>query len=328
MNILYVTDENYAPICGVSIYSLLNNNKNMEICIYIISHLTKKTKEKFIQMIYSFGVKCIFIEMDEIEKECISKGVPKYRNSYGAYARLFLEYYLPMERVLYIDCDTLIVGKLKELSTINMNNCPVGAVVDIVNSYSNVLIGHDRCHYYYNTGVMLIDLKVWRDNKCTEKIMKMMSELDISKTATGSDQDVINKAIGDKIYKLPLKYNEMSLTRYFSIKKTYFLTDKNTEDYYSSEEIKYAKNNPVIFHFAGGGGKRPWYIGSSCLKTETSLWKYNQEMTPWKDWEQPECKDNMVKRAMRTLYLRYNPWIICYVNRFLNKRKLKRLHLK
>ena len=46
INVVYSTDENYARHCGVSIYSLFDNNKNVdEIDVYIISNaLSKETK--------------------------------------------------------------------------------------------------------------------------------------------------------------------------------------------------------------------------------------------------------------------------------------------
>lgn len=325
MNILYATDENYAPICGVSIYSLLDNNRNIDLNIYIIVDVTEETKKKFRDMVQKFEKKCFFIEMEEINKECISRGVPKFKGSYSTYARLFLERYLPVERVLYIDCDTLIVNDLKKLGGIDMHRYPAGAVIDITSCYSNILIDRDIQKNYYNAGVMLIDLARWTENKCSERIMKVLKELDITKTATQSDQDVINKAMGDEIFKIPLQYNEMSLTRYFTPSKTYLITGKNRQNYYSIEEIIYAKYNPVILHFAGGPGKRPWYKDSSCTSKEINLWKDYQEKTPWRLWEHPQCQDKGIKRFFRNIFLRYSPWSICYLISIKNKYKLRKM---
>lgn len=48
MNIVYSSSDSYAPIAGVSLYSLLKNNKQCkELSVFIIdNNISEKNKEK------------------------------------------------------------------------------------------------------------------------------------------------------------------------------------------------------------------------------------------------------------------------------------------
>ena len=55
INILCATDNNFAPFCGIMLTSLFRNNRNNQICVYIIVDETFSQKEK--QRFLSLGTK-------------------------------------------------------------------------------------------------------------------------------------------------------------------------------------------------------------------------------------------------------------------------------
>ena len=70
MNIVYSSSDSYAPIAGVSLFSLLESNKESEeINIFIVdNHISDKNKDKFKKTCADFGRKLTFIPIADIEK--------------------------------------------------------------------------------------------------------------------------------------------------------------------------------------------------------------------------------------------------------------------
>ena len=108
------------------------------------------------------------------------------------YYRLFLVSILPetIERILYLDCDMLVLNSLTSLWEIQLNpNEIIGAVEDTptktVNSkvYHNVSVisnwqqlGFDMNDPYFNSGLLLIDLYKWRENNITQKVIDITAQ--------------------------------------------------------------------------------------------------------------------------------------------------------
>jgi lipopolysaccharide biosynthesis glycosyltransferase len=101
------------------------------------------------------------------------EGLPSWgRMSATTYNRLLLGKLLPaaVERVLWLDCDLLILGNLAELWSMPLNGATTGAVRDpfipCLGSRFGLrgvdTRGRARRCPYFNAGVMLIDLVRWR----------------------------------------------------------------------------------------------------------------------------------------------------------------------
>ena len=87
--------------------------------------------------------------------------------------RLFLCDYLPKElnKILYLDCDIIARNSLKELYEIEFDKeeyC--AAVPDCVSDICRNNIGIDNRSNYYNSGVVLINLELWRKENVAEKL--------------------------------------------------------------------------------------------------------------------------------------------------------------
>ena len=68
INILYQFNEKYVPYAGVSITSLLENNKDADdITIYLLGEdISDESKEKLINQIEIYGCKGVFIDATEV----------------------------------------------------------------------------------------------------------------------------------------------------------------------------------------------------------------------------------------------------------------------
>ena len=127
LTILYQSDDNYAAFMGVSICSLLENNKSAEeISIYIIDDsISKNNKELLLEMVQAYSRELFFISGEVVLNDKEITDIFAYtgmRKNTHSYLKLFLDKIMPdcSGRVIYIDCDTAVTGNIQELITLDM----------------------------------------------------------------------------------------------------------------------------------------------------------------------------------------------------------------
>ena len=82
-----------------------------------------------------------------------------------------------INRVIYLDSDIIIKGSLDELWAVDLEKCIIAAVTDpIVNNDRSVrekirLAPESK---YFNTGVLVIDLRHWRDARLGERALDFL----------------------------------------------------------------------------------------------------------------------------------------------------------
>ena len=184
------------------------------------------------------------------------------------------------ERVLYLDTDTLITNSILPLFSLDKKGKAVGAVKQ---NYSSAKENIKRLNYdvnkgYFNAGVLLIDLKQWRENN----VMKQSIDYCVKNIEHLSlfDQDALNVIFQDNKCELPLCYNIIP-------------ANLNSDYYYTAEhldEIKEAVYRPVIIHYAASA---PWYM-DEYQHPMCYLWDETNALLP-----QPAKKDYRAKGLLR-----------------------------
>lgn len=300
-NILYQFNEAYAAFAGVSIFSLLENNKSAEaICFYILGEdLTDKSRNKIRMMIEKYGRHVIYLETAQMIEKLEYLEVPKYRGSHATNLKLFAAEQISgdLDKILYIDSDTIITGDLGSLFSMDMQNVPVMMALDSLGCEHKGDIGHSLEEYYFNAGVMLINLPEWKNQKCTEQIVNHIKKERSHYIAP--DQDILNCALKGNIGLLGAEYNLQPL----HYKYNYLLYKKywKQKKYYGEEELKNAVQSPVIIHSFRFLGEFPWDKGSRhpCL----DLFDAYLKSSPWQGYEKTAAKQNGVPfRIERWLY--------------------------
>ncbi|WP_026503650.1 glycosyltransferase family 8 protein [Butyrivibrio sp. NC3005] len=270
MNIIYATDDNYSFLAGVSIESLFENNKDAgEINVYILDDgISDNNKEQLKLVSNKYGRNLFYVNVKDFIEQISSITTVSYnlenKISFTAYARFFIDKLLPnLEKAIYIDCDTLVVGNLNNLYEYEIPiEYTLGMAVDCTQREYVKSLEIPENSLYYNSGVMLINIDRWKKGNYTDKILKHMKEVRGNYPLV--DQDIINVVLNKYIFKIPLCYNVQSpnfmYKTYKSICRAYGLEEKN---YYSKEEHKMALSKPVVVHFSGSSFIRPWYCNSN-----------------------------------------------------------------
>jgi lipopolysaccharide biosynthesis glycosyltransferase len=168
------------------------------------------------------------------------------------YARLLIPHVLPttVSRLLYLDADLLVLDDIDALWTIDLEGCPVAAVLDVLDPLMKRsdprLRTAPRVRNYFNSGVLLIDLARWREEQLSERAIDY---LDRCPQSPFKDQDALNVACDDLWKKLDPRWNFQD----------HFHT--NIADIDDGER-------PAIVHFVTSN--KPWNPGS--LSMNASLY--------------------------------------------------------
>jgi len=276
MNIVYSTDNNYAPYCGISIISLLENNKEENINIYIIAYnisLESKISFQKIAEKYNVNIKTIDIG-DEIIRQCPVPNSDGYFTQ-ANFIRLFLTTILPeLDKVIYLDCDIIVKQDLSKLWNTDITNYSLGAVIDIAAE-------HKRFEGYINSGVLLINLDYWRKNNIQQKFIEYIENGGVCDFV---DQDVINYELKGTILYLSMKYN---------VQTPFYFRKSRYPDY--QKEINKAIIDTAIIHYTYA--VKPWNKESLHPKTNTFL--HYMRMSEWKsmklDWNHASNRKRKIR---------------------------------
>ena len=90
--------------------------------------------------------------IDKLKSIMDKYSIPKWRETDIANARLFSSKIIDVDKILYIDSDTIVTSSLKDVFNTNISS-PISAVREM--NVPSHLVG--RLESYYNSGVLLID---------------------------------------------------------------------------------------------------------------------------------------------------------------------------
>lgn len=297
---LYQFDEKYVPYTAVSITSLLENNKDIQIFIYALAeNVTEESMNRLRRIVKKYGAAILFIDTESLIKRMEKIGIPKYRGAYATNFKLFITQIIPenVERLLYIDSDTLVVGNLKNLLEIDMNNCPIGMVLDSLGDQHARLIGLSGDNYYVNGGVILYDLCKWKECKCTERIVEYAET--VRAQFMSPDQDLINLVLQGEIFILDPKYNLQPIHKVYA--PELYRRFWKWKVYYEGYLIEQAVQEPVIHHCFRYLGQFPWHKDS--LHPDVKEFDFYLERTDWPEFkkEVSDCS-SIIFKLERLLY--------------------------
>jgi lipopolysaccharide biosynthesis glycosyltransferase len=277
MNVVYASNDGYARHLGVSLYSLLEHNKEADkIHVYILSMgLSEENKNRLIGIGAQLEREVIVIELGDL-KERFSYKVDTGGFDLSIMARLFVGEVLPEteERVLYLDCDTVVNASLKRLWEMDLESNMVGAVMEpTIYPAVKESIGLLPEEPYFNSGVLLIDLKRWRKEEAQKLLLDFYSSRG-GKLFAG-DQDTINGALKGRIKPLPPRYNFFTNYRYF--RYSHLIKLSPVYQTITKKSFQEAKKHPVILHYMGD--ERPWKQGN--LNHYRKVYDHYLSLTPW-----------------------------------------------
>lgn len=281
INVCLTCDNNYAQHAGVVIASILkNSNADERHHIYIIeNNISAENKEK----IYDLkNIKNFDISFIPYNKDYFKNFEDIKTTSYlpiASFFRLAIPSSIQnIDKIIYLDPDIIVNTSLSELYNTDITDYYCGGILDIGHKRLAKKIELKKNEFYVNSGVLLINLKKWRDDNVEEMFIEYAKN-NSSKIHLG-DQDIINKCFAGKILQLESKWN-VQVVNYSSC--------SDYSGYFN------------ILHYTGHS--KPWKFGSYIPAKE----HYFTYLTLTK-WDKPD--NNWHKKSNLTgiwLYFKHRP---------------------
>jgi lipopolysaccharide biosynthesis glycosyltransferase len=313
-------DNNYVRQSAVLIKSILLSNADESFVFHIISDktLTQLSHDELSDNTVTGKSKISFYNFDS----SLFKDYPgsKYVTT-STFFRYMIPYLLPesIEKVLYLDSDMLVLDSVRELWETDMAGYSTAVALSTNHNHKIHLqrLGIDEKYGYSNIGMMLINLKFWREQEISKSVFDLVKEK--PELLLILDQDALNMAIQKTKKILGPAWNILDP----------FLKDTSTwnlnTEYYG--EIKQAAKNPKIIHFVGA--LKPWFTECShpyrkCWDAVNSMLKMSSQFSKVNRYSAFEyikyiiIRDHIVRRRIRLFKKEYYKIADIYKKRLIN----------
>lgn len=269
--IVLASSAYYAPYMAVTIRSVLatGSTENNYDFILIHSAISQEDQQAICSLAEEFPNAVIrFLKI----KDQFSQYKFNFRNDAAAATESFycvlLQALLPnYDKVICMDCDVVVLEDIFNLYHIDLGNCLIGAVRDvdgIGQCYAEALgknpskkmtgrtiymletMGLSRVEDYFQSGVMLLNLKEWRNTFTIERI----AEIACADWIVWGDQDTMNILCKNRVHYLDQRWNVIVNHKGKQLK---MLANYGPTEIL--QEYTEARKAPAIIHYAG---TKPW----------------------------------------------------------------------
>ena len=173
--IAFGIDTGYVKYAGIVMTSIAAENAGEEIGFHLVCDgIAEEDIERLQEFRAAFPRTDVHIYDARVALDAIPfpNGIPHERINRSVFTRILMPELVPKEltRILYLDADTLCVGRLAGLYAHDLGTAPLAAAREGDGAHKAQRIGM-RGTDYFNAGVMLIDLARWRSMQLTACVL-------------------------------------------------------------------------------------------------------------------------------------------------------------
>ncbi len=259
--LVFAVDDNYVPFLTVALSSIKANACQGNF--YKVYVLNTKIKQEDKDNLFKFNGDNMSVELVDVcaRMDKISSDKIHLRDYYtqAIYYRIFIPALFPeYEKILYVDCDVVLLEDIANYYNTEINDNIFIAVheetmtvMDVFGRYSEGFLGVKR-EDYFNSGLLLINVKEYLKNSIEEKFIDFMHSY---KFEVAPDQDYLNVLTNGRVGYQSIGWN-----------KTPF------------PHIDFPENQLKLIHYKLDF--KPWHYQG--VKYEEYFWKYAKD-TPYYD---------------------------------------------
>lgn len=254
--IFFATDDNYIPFLDVALRSLIKNaSKKYKYEINILNTGIKAENISLIKLNENENFKILFRDITADVEPIKNKLKGLYHFSVAMYYRLFIENLFPQyDKVIYLDCDIVVLGDVSKLYNTYLGNNLVAGVTEriiynhpVFSEYVRVAMNIEPINYI-NSGILVMNLKKFRECNIEEQFVYLLSMYNFD--VVDPDQAYLNVLCRNKIKYLPNGWNKepldepaeggLNIVHYALYKKPWQYDDILNVEYF----WQYAKESP------------------------------------------------------------------------------------
>ncbi len=292
LHVACAADEHYVAHSAAMLHSVLAHRGDAGVQVHYLHGpaLSGESARRVGEMVEREGGSVSFVAIPDEDVAGLPVGALFTR---AIWYRILLPELLPLvDRVLYLDADTVVVDSLAPLFDTALGDSCLAAVTNVFmrhQAYRPTALGLSPEHPYFNSGVLLMNLERLRRDGCTEALRAHGrahgDELE------WPDQDTLNVLLGARRLALHPRWNAMnSILRFpWSV------------EVLGAAAVAEARRAPAIRHFEGPSANKPWH--AACAAEDRALYAEHRRRTPWPDYvleeERPASRRTRLARALK-----------------------------
>ncbi len=273
VHVALATDTTYLPWCAAAVLSCQHSTRQpMHVHILHDGDLSEAVQDRFAAMVRNHDGEISFHAADAERLGMLPSKGPEFGGR-TSWIRVLLPEMLPeLDRIIYLDADTLTVDSVEPLWTMPLDGVPLAAVSNVVepNQWPHIEqlgIADPRC--YFNAGVLVMNLAAMRAEDTLQTIAKYVTTT--RHDLLWFDQDALNVVFADRWHHLEPRWNAMN---------SFWFWEPLARNVFGETALRAAVTASAIVHFEGPSFVKPWHY--LCQHPFRERYLRTLAMTPWR----------------------------------------------
>ena len=285
IKLIFGVDGSYSQHLAVTLVSLLENNPENRFDILVVTlDMGQDDRDRIIGLAARFGNVMLRFQPFDIGR--YSHFRTDGHISHASYLRIFIPEILPEseEKVLYLDCDIVVRHDIAALWKLDLGDRMLGAARNLF------FVRHDDLAMpagadYFNAGVLLMNLKRWREADGTARLIRFIEAHHDHLWA--HDQDALNAVFCGEFLELAPTWN-------FQTSMLWSEPDGLSLSY---PEFRRLLADPGIVHYTSPS--KPWHF-SNTHPYKSTYYQYLAK-TPYRNFAPRDVSfGSLLRRAATT----------------------------
>ncbi len=210
-HVAFCFDQGYQQHFGAAVTSLLMNDDGpgSDLCVHVVTDVVDARLQRGLERLHRLFGATFEVHVPAREALAEVAGLPANNPwivhlSTSTYLRWLIPDVLPesADRVLYLDTDTIVLRSLRPLLEMDIQGHPLAGVLDM---NSGELMGHHQIPAYINSGVLLMNLDVWRREALSRRCIAFAQAH--PEQLRYADQCAVNLVLAGRVKLLDRRWN-------------------------------------------------------------------------------------------------------------------------
>ena len=271
MHVALVTDAGYLPWCATAVRSCLDAHPGRPLHVHVVHDGTVAGGEAERLRSMAAATAPATVEVHAVDPERVAHLPAVGRFGPVVWLRFLLpELLVDVDRVIYLDADTLVLDDLTPLAELDLEGAPLAAVANVVppEHGSRLAALGVAADGVFNSGVLVMDLARMRTEDLTAQVADVVSAF--GDRITWPDQDALAILYAGRWRPLHPRFNAQN---------SVFSWPDRAGATFGAAAVAEAVADPAVVHFEGPSVCKPWHALS--LHPHRDRYREVLARTPW-----------------------------------------------